>query len=133
MSEAPKHCRFRFSVRMLLIVVPIAAILVWQASIVHERKALLTRARAGGVYVKYGDQATLLRALLGDRAVWSIDIPPDSEFYGHTTKLRRAFPEAYINHLAPAMQAVNPAVPVVPIVLDVPPSSPPVRSAWWGF
>ena len=130
MSEASKHCRFRFSLRMLLIAVPIAAILVWQASIVRERKSLLTRVQVSGVYVKYGDQATLLRALLGDQTVWSIDIPPDSEFYGHTRKLRSAFPEAYINHLAPAMQAVNPAVPVV---LDVPPSSPPLRSAWWEF
>ena len=130
MGEAAKHRYFRFSLRMLLIAVPIAAILVWQASIVRERKLLLTRAQAGGVYVKYGDQATLLRTLLGDRAVWSIDIPSDSEFYGHMTKLRRAFPEAYINHLGPVMEAVNPAVPVV---LDVPPSSPPLRSAWWGF
>ncbi|WP_152097052.1 hypothetical protein [Lacipirellula parvula] len=91
MSEASKHRYFRFSVRMLLIAVPIAAILVWQASIVHERKSLLVRAQASGVHVKYADQATLLPALLGDRAVWSIDVPPDSEFYGHTTKLRRAF------------------------------------------
>ncbi len=67
---------------------------------------------------------------MGDRPVWSIDIPPDSEFYDHATELRRAFPEAYINHLGPMIEL--PAKPE-DLIFDFPGPSPPLRSAWWGF
>ena len=108
----------------------IVAIVIWQASIVRERKALLVRARKGGVSVEYRGEPTPIRALMGDQPVWTMDIPPDSEFYGSAPELRRAFPEAYINHLGPVTYAVEPAVPVI---MEIPPPSPPLRSAWWGF
>ena len=130
MSEVPRRGRPRYSVRMLLVAMTIAAGLIWQGNIVRERKALVVRARKSGVSIEYRGEPTLIRTLMGDRTVWSIDIPPDSEFYGYATELRRAFPEAYINHLGPVIEAVEPAVP---IFLDIPPPSPPLRSAWWGF
>ncbi len=105
--------------------------LAWQANFVRERKAVLARARDHGVQFEFRGEPTLLRCLMGDRIVWSFSIPLDSEFYGHTTELRRAFPEAYINHLGP-MTELGQVMPDA-LMLDLPPTSPPLRSAWWGF
>lgn len=108
--------------------------LVWQANFVRQRQSLLARARAQNVMIEFRGEPTFFRKLMGDRIVWALSIPPESEFYDHIDELRRAFPEAYINHMGPVMEAVPPGSPApTTLMLDTPATSPPVRSAWWGF
>jgi hypothetical protein len=93
-NTKPKRRRFHFSLRTLFAITTLIAIyLGWQASIVHERKALLAEGRERRLWIAAFDAPRWsVRTLMGDQSVKFISSEQLSQ-QDHF-RLNDAFPEA---------------------------------------
>jgi hypothetical protein len=97
MSAGPKRRWLQFSLRtMLLATVAVAVMAAWHASVIRERKAVLSYARAHGVWMGPKPHPNVFRRWLGDVTVRSFVIGSGYEFNDEDDRLRAAFPEAEV-------------------------------------
>ena len=95
--------RPRFTLRVILVVTAIVAVLAWQGGIVYKRRAALTRVRASAnAIVITGNEATdlemrlnPLRKIAGDQSIRQIIIRKETSA-DEMDSLARLFPEARI-------------------------------------
>lgn len=99
--------RPRFTLRVVLAVTVIVALLAWQGGLVYQRRATIERMRARGVHTHLGNAAVDLQArlnpirkLMGDESVRILYVPndlPQDEVASFST----LFPEAIIKKTQP--------------------------------
>lgn len=109
----PPRRRFQFRLRTLMIVVALLAVpcayVDWEAKIVRERRAELSRAvdrRIVGVSVEDQQHLPWLRRILGDKRIYSIKLIAGTDD-AELNRVRELFPEARVETWTPAGDSVR--------------------------